>query len=504
MDLRKVGERRAIISEIKGDENNDRLENSLKEWEIYNGQIRDYVYNSICERFSRNTADNTPIVSSINVLKKSVDTRSGLYKEPPRRVYTNVSEEAKEVLDLIYRDMGANSKLADSNKLFELQTQQTHALIEPKNGRMSLRPLKKHQVNVIPDPVDNEKAGVYILSAFNKNDSRLTGVRGDAVNQKIADVNDTNVNNERYIVWSKEFHFVMNGKGEIVDSEGNLLLDIEDDSLIENPIAPLMPIVEFSAMKDFDYWRSGSTELADFTLFINEGFSMCGSVVENQGFAQAVMWGPQEMMQEEIFVGPRRILKLITDPNRPDEKIDFDYKNPSSDISGVLDYYSKLIMMFLSSQGLDPNTVAGQPNSTSNFSSATERLLALIEKFDASKEAMDVYKVGERKIFEIIKAWLSAYSDSDDLDPKYKISIPDSAELVIKFKEPQSLLTESEKMDIAERRIDNKLWSRQDALVFLDDVPKEEAAKQVKEVDKVNVETLPLFPSKENEENSDR
>ena len=57
-------------------------------------------------------------------------------------------------------------------------------------------------------------------------------------------------------------------------------------------------------------------------------------------------------------------------------------------------------------------------------------------------------------IFEIIKGWLNGTTNTDTLLPEYQVTIPESSEVAIKYAEPTAILSDLEKLDIAERKID--------------------------------------------------
>jgi len=477
--------RKQLIEEIKGTENQERLQNSQEEWDVYAGNIRPYVEQKICDRFNAELVKEIPIVSSINILKKVVDSRASLYKGEPTRDFTDLSEEQEEAVELIYRDMRTNFSLLESNKLYELQKLQTHLLIEPKNGKLVMRPVKAHQLNVVPDHMDPETGEVYIFSAYNEmvNTNKASLKNQNNVNEKIADVDDYQAAEDRFIVWSKEYHFVMDGNGLILNED------------IESPLASegVMPVVPISAMKDFTYWREETNDVAEFCVDYNVHQSMLGQIVETQGFAQAFLKAPSNLMPSYINVGPNRILKLVTDPNNPDSNVEFGYATPNSDIAGAQAYNESLLAQFLSSQGLETTSISGQA-STDKFSSGTERLLAQIEKFDASKETMAIYRDAEAEIYKIVKAWHNVLKGTGLLLSKYETTdFPEDSEVIVKYKEPQHMLSEMERLDIAERKMDMGIYDKIDAIAFLEEIPRDQAEELIpKEGDilvEPNVET---------------
>jgi hypothetical protein len=465
-----------LITELKSSENRERLENSQEEWDVYTGNIKPYVKQKIADRFSADLVKEVPIVSAINVLKKVVDSRASLYKSEPKREYTDLSDEQKEAVNNIYDNMRMDFSMLEANKLYELQKHQTHLLIEPKKGRLRIRPIKAHQVNVVPDELDPEEGEIYIFSSYNKdfnqNADRVTNK--DSINQSIADYDDYEAQEERYVVWSSEYHFVMDGNGAIISED------------IVNPIAPIMPVVEISAMKDFNYWRELTNDVAEFCVDYNMHQSMLGQIVEMQGFAQAYLKAPSDLMPDYVEIGANRILKLITNPQMEGD-VEFGYANPNSDIASAQAYNEAILAQFLSSQGLDSNAVSGTAK-TDKYTSGTERLLAQVERFEASKETMAIFREAEQDVYEVIKAWHNELKKTDIIDPRFVTAdLPESSEALVTYEEPKTDLTMLEMLDIAERRLEID-WSLKDAKAYLDDMSVEQAEEKLKEEGLMNVE----------------
>ena len=452
---------------MKSSENQERLENSQEEWDVYTGNIKPYVEQKICDRFSAELIKEVPLVSAINILKKVVNSRASLYKAEPTREFSELSEEQIEAIKKIYDDMRIDFSMLEANKLYELQKNQTHVLIEPKKGRLRIRPIKAHQVNVVPNELDPEEGDIYIFSAYNKDFSQNAArvQRQDSINQNIADYDDYKSEQERYVVWSKSYHFTMDGTGAIISEDVN------------NPIAPVIPVVEISAMKDFNYWRELTNDVAEFCVDYNMHQSMLGQIVEMQGFSQAYLKAPENLMPDYVEIGPNRILKLLTNPNLEGD-VEFGFATPSADISGAQSYAESLLSQFLSSQGIDANAVSGQAQAD-KFSSGTERLLAQIERFEASKETMAIFREAETEVYGVVKAYHNKLKGTDALDDKYSTAdLPENSEVIVTYEEPTTQLTSTEKLDIAERRLEID-WSLVEAKAFLDDMSEEQAREKL-------------------------
>lgn len=474
--LMDIDYRLMIIQHIQSQENKDRKEQSLQDTEVYAGDIEPYVLNKFNEKYSAQAVQEIPIVSTINVSKKVVDAKATVYKASPVREFNEVSDSQEEVLGEVYTDMQFDSIMLDSNRLFKLQ-KQNHIFIVPKHGRLTARAIKQHQLDVIPFSNDPEEGEVYILTGYDKSMSALRVQAGDGMDQEIADPDDYLKLITRHVVWSRNYHFVMDGNGMILGEE------------TDNPIS-MIPFVEVSNMKDFEYFLRGTNNITKFTVEYNEALSNMGQIVHMQGFAQAYLKSPEDLMPSQVVVGPTKILKLVTN-SAVDGDVEFGYASPSSDLAGARTYVESLLSQFLSSEGLNADAVTGSAQA-SNFTSGVERLLALVEKFEASKDDFGRYERAEKKLFKVIAAWLNALSGSDQLDDKYKTEVfnLENVSLSITFEKPEIVQTELEQLDIIERKLDMNLMTREDAIMELENKTAEEAATRTEEIDQANEEEI--------------
>lgn len=466
--LLNIQTRQAIIQYINAQENVERKSQSLRDTEVYSGNIEPYVYERLCDKgYSNSTLQQTPIVSTINTCKRVVDQCSSVYKESPERTFIGTTEQQNEVLETIYEDMWFNNKMQTANRYFKLQ-QQTHFIVLPKNGKLTARVLKQHQLDVIPNKENPEIADVYILTGFDKSLSTLRTENsengGDGLNSPIADQDDYKKTITRHVVWSKNYHFVMNGKGEILSEE------------IDNPIG-MIPIVEISEDKDLVYFIQNQSIDSKFCVEYNEALTSQNMVVQNQGFSQAVLTAPEELMPDTITIGPTKILKLITN-GQVEGETDFRFVTPNADLSGVRAHTESLLAQYLSSKGINPSTVTGQ-SGVQTATSGIEKLLSMVEKFEASKQDFTRFEQAEKMIFEIIKGWLNGTTNTDTLLPEYQVTIPESSEVAIKYAEPTAILSDLEKLDIAERKIDLGIWTVKDAFAYLEGVDKTQAEEML-------------------------
>jgi len=194
------------------------------------------------------------------------------------------------------------------------------------------------------------------------------------------------------------------------------------------------------------------------------------------------------------MVGPTYVLKLASDPSGQGQDMDFGFASPSADIAGALEHINSLISLFLTSNGVDPKTVSSSGES-SNYASGVERLLALFQKFEASREDFELYKGVEKQLFVIMTAWLDVLKDTDMLDDRFTLKGNvdfKNIDMHVEFNKPQSVMSEQDKLVVIEKRRDLGLSSRVLDLMELKDMDREAAEALIAEIDEDEAIDAPL------------
>lgn len=476
IDYSDSAQRLRVIHEINSDQNQDRKTRSLKECEIYNDDIRPYVKQYLRTRFNASTVEEMPIIASINLAKKIVTQEASIYSNSPVREWTNLTDDQKEKAQLIYDDMMADFKLMQANRFYRLQ-QQHHVKIFPMGGKLCMRNYKNHHIDAEPSDDNPEQAQAYIFSGFDKfmqNDERQY-LDGDFSNSKLADEEDYKSKVNKYVVWTPQYHFSMDANGKVIG---------ENPEDVLNPLWEygLMPVIDIANLKDFEYFQSYGNALTDFTIEFCGHLSSLAMVVDLQGYAQAILSGPPELLPRNLTVGPNHIIYLPSDPSL-DATTSFEFANPSPDISGSQNYVESLLSMFLSSRGVDPKAISGNANGQDQYSSGIERLLAMIEKFEATREDYSLFERVEDKLWTIIKAWHNTLRDTDQLDEKYKTQpFPEDSEVQVKFARPEMVTTEKEKLEAIQLKMDLGIISQRMAVKEFHDVDDERVDEIMEEI----------------------
>lgn len=459
-----------IINEIESNENKKRKQVSLAEIDIYNDKIQPHVLSYLSGFYDKTSIKEMAVYSSINLAKRISDQEASLYKDAPKRVFYGLSDNQVKTLESIYKDLKIDQIMLRSNRAFKLQGQ-NHIQIIPYEKKLLARVLLNHHIDAVPLEYNPEIAEAYILSGFDKTQNLEST---DQTNLKIADKNDYKSTIRKYAFWTKDSNFIIDGNGKMLSSD------------TENPLG-MIPIVEVSNFKDFNYWLDRGTALTDFTIQFNSAMTDIAHIVRMQGFAQAWYKGPIDLLPESVIIGPNHVIKLPVDPNNPVET-DFGFANPSPDLAGSMQFPQTLLSSFLTSRGLSPKLVSGNGDSE-RYTSGLDRLLAMIDRFEASQFDMEIYRNAEDKILKIIIRYLNTYAGTDILGYSWKNVKEDDVSIVVDYKKPQSILTDSERLDLIAKKKELGLMSDTEAISEYYGINDEQAAKKLLQINGGNIGT---------------
>jgi hypothetical protein len=474
LNLLNPNVRKQIIEETKGDENKQRKNVSFSQNEIFKDRIYESVKAYLEGFYSKQTIQNTPIVSSVNLARRIIKKEASLYTKEPERKYYNMSDEQIAVVQQVYEDMKIDSVMQKLNENFKLQDQ-AHLYIIPRKGKLKAMALLSHQLDVVPSSEDSEDPEVFILNGF---DRTLLNVpvssTGDNLNAMIADEDDYKASLKRSAVWSPMFNF-------IIDEDGNI---VSPPDQVENPLNGVVPFVDVFNSKDGEYWVRTGSALTDFTIQFCAGLTDVLAVSRMQGFGQAYLKAPMNLIPQEIQIGTHFVLRLPVDPNNPVDT-EFGYANANPDLAGSLAVLESLLSAFLTSRGVDPKTV-NTKNDSEKFSSGIDRLLSQIEQFTATEQDMCVFEDAEMKAFKIVVAYINTYGGSSVL-PEYKCApISPDAYIDVEYQKPQSVMSESEKLSNIQTRLEMGLITKVDAIAIDQNLDEEQA---IAKFEQINLET---------------
>lgn len=504
-DLLNPGIRRNIIQEINSEENYSRKREHQKRFDVYRERQDRYILERLNREFNPDTVKNMRKLFSINLTTRIIDLMSSIYTMPPVRNFSSqsrdeLSEQEETQLEALYDDCKINSALRNANKFYNLHDQCALMVVPDNRGSLKIKAVPPIHYDVIPDADNPEEAFAYILNVWdfdlnktvrdtNEESTQLNRYRmNDRLNQNIADDNDREAEQKRYVVWTKMLHFVMNGKGQVIGEP------------ILNPIGRL-PFIDVASDKDFQFFVRRGTSVVDFALDFGLILSDTANTIRLQSYAQAVM--SSEKQPQNLNVGANSVLWLPLDPNNPGATPKFEFVSPNPDIAGSLEFAEMTLRLFLSSRGIDPATISGKGEAKS-FSSGIERLLAMLDfHIHATRSDFDLFKNVEFELFEILVSWSNVFqsvSGDGELIPSLKNGvIADDVFLDVKFNEPSMIQTKSEKESSIINLMENGLMSRKEAIMELREVSEEKASEIISDIDEMTPEK-PLIEPTEDED----
>lgn len=505
-DLLDIKNRKKIIAQIKSDENVQRKVVSYKKQNMQEDNFHQYVVEFLQSKLDAETVKELSIFSNINLQRRISKSEASIYKKPPVRTVKLDGKDLPE-FETIYSKMNLNTVLRVANEAYKYQGQ-CAIQVYPEGGELKARVLQPHHFDVIPDDKNPEVAIAYVISNFDnttrdrvQREDRRTGYSQgdktrDGVNQEIGDYDDQkNAPNERFYVWTKTLNFVMDGNGVILDkgTESVKLEQFEEnDPNLLSPLAELqcLPFIDVSSGKNFEFWVRGWDSLYDATIMYNVILTSEFQVVEMQGHAQPYYKGDANHMPKNIRVGVDKMIFIPLDPNNS-VQADFGFANPGSDLAGIREFRESFLAAFLSSRGLDTGIVSGKAQANT-ATSGVERLLQMVEKFEASQEDISLFESVEEKLVYIIASFVKALSEQPEaeggLSEEYKVkSMPDQPEklsLNLQYSKPEMIKTEMEKLEVAEKELEMGLTSKVHILMDVKNMTEEEAIEHLKAVAK--------------------
>ena len=489
LDLLDASVRKQVLQDIKSEDNHNRKRDQQKRHDVYNGQQDVYILERLRREFDQKTVDEMRKILSINLSKRMIDEKSSVYMREPKRTFSRrsgepLTEDQIAFLESLYESLPVNRVMKKANVLYNLHDQCTVMFIPDMKGGYKLRAISPIHYDVVPSVNDPEQAHAVILNVWDKDlygtvrsgngePTQLNRYKGnDRANQSIADDDDRKAAFERYIVWTKDIHFVMDGNGKIIKE------------VVPNEIQELVFIDVAQDDKDFQFFvRRGSQEV-DFNLDFGMILSDFSNIIKLQGHGQAVI--ASEKIPNNMVIGPNHVLHLKLDPNRPDLSPRFEFITPNANLDGIQNFLESILNLHLTSDGQDPALISAS-GEKQKFNSGLDRLLAMITKFEATRDDFDVFSRVEDQLLVLISKWSNAYQDvtgDGELDPQFKgPQLPDDLQVDVEYVEPEAVQTKSEKEESLNQARENGYKSRIDVLMEMNGVDRDKAIEIAQQID---------------------
>lgn len=500
LDLTKEENRIKVLADIKSEENYNRKRDQQRRFDVYNDRQDTYILERLRREFSEKTVQEMRKILSINLSKRIIDEKSSIYQRYPDREFSTrsgaeLSDDQVLQLENLYKYNRVNVALKRANIFYNLNDQCTLMIVPDKQGCLKVRAIPPQHYDVVPSAMDPEKAYAYILNTWDYNlhktnkgneGTQLDKYKGqsDRNNQSIADDDDRLALLQRFIVWTAEYHFVMDGKGNV------------KGEIVPNDIGEL-PFIDVAPMdKDFQFFVRRGSSTVEFSLDYGMLLSDNANVIRLQSYSQAVI--ASEKLPQNLTVGPNHVLHLKLDPKKPEITPRFEFVTPSPDLSGTQAFLESILSLHLTAEGQDPSILSPKGEGQ-RYQSGLDRLLAMISKFDAARDDFDLFKSVETDLVRILSKWSNRYQDvsgPEALKDELKVaSLPEDIVVDVKFAEPEGVQTKADKEESVIKLLNEGLMSKRSAIEKLYEVSSDRAEEIIREIDEEEgIAPLPPAP----------
>jgi len=462
--------RKQVIEEIDGNENLERKAEAKKRYEVYKDRTKPYVLKMLNEESTDKKAVEEAINRTANVsfTREIVEKKSMVYKDGVTR---EAVDGDQEVIDQIADMLDVNSKMKKTNAYAELFKNALVGVLPYENPvnlgkyKLMMRVYQPYLYDAIEDGTNPEIARCFIFSNYvpartpkaalpNQAGNReapkpYNTSNGDGIDQKIADnPDDKGANKREFIWWSNKYHFTTNEKGQIIPGRQ------EDD--LANPIG-CMPFHNFSQDQDGQFWAKGGDDIVDAGILLNLLLTDLFYIAKYQGMGIGYMFG--KGVPKNMKVGASAFVSVEMEDGDPTPQMGFATSNPP--IEAHLAMIKEYLTYTLLTNKLSPDSA----DATMSVSGIHEMVKQSQNTADI-EDQREMYRDGEPTIFNIIFKWLDLYKERQLLDDDLKELDKVSAEtkVRVKFKDAQPFMTEKEKLEVIEKRLELRLDSMLDAL----------------------------------------
>lgn len=380
----------------------------------------DQQIDSLLAEITRKWADpDTFRLFSINVVRKIVNKRSMVYRNPPKRTFQNMDQETGEAL---YESIGANTILKQANRYVTLlRTCMLQVGWNDDQPRIHI---------LTPNILDVEFSDP-------ENPDRVIVTHQADRSQDVT-----------YSDWTPTGFRRLDSKGGLVPVSGN--------RRSVNPYGRLPFVPIFATPPGDAFFLPGGSDLIDGQKAVNTALTNLWRAIELQSHGQSWASGmdPEDYMMP-LAHGPNSCIMLPAGGR-------FDFASPKTPIAEVLSAIEYLIKNLAISWDLGPAIFEIDQRAESGIAKVAESR----DLLEARRDDIALWRRYERELFQVIKTVVNTH---------IPWSIPEDAKVRVEFGEIQESLTEFERLQAQQMRIEMGIESPVDALM------RENAAFQTRE-----------------------
>ncbi len=373
----------------------------------YQDEQSDDLLTAIRQRWSRPEDFR---LFQVNIVRKIVNKRAMVYKTAPVRTFNGMDQAAGESL---YSAAGVNVVLKKANRLTKLL--KTCALQVRWTGTQAL--IACVTPNILDVVCDDPMAPQRIIVTR----------PGERPEETV------------YSDWSSATYRKRDWRGRIIPVAGN--------EKGQNPygVLPFVPL--FDAMPDADFFIPGGDDLVEAQRAVNVALVNLWRAMELQSHGQA--WATGLPAGDAVRTGPDRAITLP-------EGGSFGFASPNTPVAEVLQAIEFLIKQTCTANDLSANTFSVEQTTQSGAAKAID----MRDLLEARQDDVELWRTYEARLFEVIKRVVNTHQPG---------TIPEGATVSVDFGEVTDTISESDRLDAYQRRVDLGIWSPIDC--FMADNP---------------------------------
>lgn len=431
-----------------------RLAYNYELFDIYEGNLLEYVLKEIRRRFSEESFRSIePRVAPINFLKKLIDKLSQIYSETPRRSLLIPNEQDSLMFDYYQKIMSIDVEMALSNEIFNLEK---YVVIEPylDSGLPKLRIPRPDKYFVISTNKDNPTKMTHYVKIMDK-------IKGLDI-----------------------LHVYTDSEFLIMDSEGNirpeLMAQYNSDGI--NYIGKIPAV--YIARSKFDLMPREDTDILKMTKMIPILFSDLNEVVFWQSFS--IIYGI-DISDENLKYAPNSFWSFQSDPNRQ-TKPEVGVIKPQADIAAVMDFILFELQSWLTSRGIKISAIGNgnQDQSASGFSKMVDQM----DTSEDRKKQIPFFKQGEFDLWNLIFNFMHTYWVKNGMI-EFNSMFTTGQKAVVDFVEQLPIIDREAELNGIEKELKLFLTTRKKAVMRLNrGMTDSEAEAFIEEIDgELEIET---------------
>jgi hypothetical protein len=483
-DLTNDAHLNIIVSEIYGTQQNEYRKEIDKQWRILRGDLKHFVECDV--QYKHPVTWRSFDLSTLNFARKITEKRAQAYKEKPIRMLG--TPEESELYDEKVREAGGKRewKRFDAYYNYFRYSAMWVQFTDGEDEQVaSLRALRPDQFSRVVDDFGNTKLFAAHLGSGGLSSKNL--LRGNGVETNIQDEPEDN-NVKSLALWTDTQHVLL----EVSGDEGEMIIHRVPIEGNEDNVNELGMIPATFQQETDSRDRPAFNTLADQTIDLNYIMSVINTGTALQTFGNLVVKRPQGQALPDDFMYSLHSYIDVPVPMDSDNVTDVDYITPGNNVSSALEVFNTNLM-----QVLDENNVKGGESVTGNdkFTSGFDRLLSRMDTTEVIESNQDLYVENENDIYHICKAFYEETGRSE-----FKTD-----DLVTIFKKPRPMMSDSEVMDLIERKLELGLIEEHEKFIIMNpNISEDEAKEKLKLIEDAKPKmVMPMIPPMEGDNDAD-